>query len=570
MLAKIGRRLARAIAFSRSLLQQATRLSIIEWMPRPPKIKRATDERKLTAVYIRHSSDQQKDSPERQLHDNTTYAQKNGYEVVGVYSDAAISGINSSSRRGGLAQCLEDAQAGKFRYLLCWQQSRISRSDVRHLIQELNPFADIGVKFVWTDKGERDLDEFTDFLLMAIDGNSNIEYVRKVVQGSLSGRAKKAREGKWPQGATPYAYSTDDSGRLILHPDDQRVRLVRDMLNWYLEGASDRRIISMVMDKYGIKIGQSFVQKNLTDPINVGDFTWPRRTKAKMFAYCGGEVTSEFSNGRNGPEDQIFLPNNHPPVFERDKWLAGLRQRKSNAIRTTPLKPDNNPHFLTGLCRCAHCGSSFVGRKTPRRLVITCNGYREGKCLQYTIDAYEVLSMIAEGLSTAASESHVNEVRRSIQKRPDAKVDVASLRRQLVAKKKSHSELVDKISLLPAELMSEFGEKVMESKRSITALEERIRSATVSVEQDLESLDSQVKEMRVYVSRLSDIVANIRDTRPQLVNSLLKAYVFRVILDIGAREQYHDRWYLRDATMELNPSTAGLIATRWKHNQVRF
>ena len=65
-------------------------------------------------IYIRFSSDLQRPtSLEDQLRECREYAERQGWEVVGVYEDAALSA--TSSHRPGFQRLLADARAGRFR-----------------------------------------------------------------------------------------------------------------------------------------------------------------------------------------------------------------------------------------------------------------------------------------------------------------------------------------------------------------------------------------------------------------------------------------------------------------------
>jgi site-specific DNA recombinase len=79
------------------------------------------------ALYARYSSDNQRDaSIEDQSRICREQAPREGWQVVGAYKDAAISG-SSMILRSGIQSLLQDAQAGQFDLMLAEALDRISR-----------------------------------------------------------------------------------------------------------------------------------------------------------------------------------------------------------------------------------------------------------------------------------------------------------------------------------------------------------------------------------------------------------------------------------------------------------
>ena len=79
------------------------------------------------ALYARYSSDNQRDaSIEDQLRICREQAKREGWQIVGTYKDAGISG-SSMILRPGIQSLLQDAQAGQFDLVLAEALDRISR-----------------------------------------------------------------------------------------------------------------------------------------------------------------------------------------------------------------------------------------------------------------------------------------------------------------------------------------------------------------------------------------------------------------------------------------------------------
>jgi DNA invertase Pin-like site-specific DNA recombinase len=96
-----------------------------------------TTVRRRAALYVRVSTDKQTVDNQKLL--LTQVAERRGWDVVEVYSDAGISGAKERKDRPGLDQMLKDAQRGKFDIIMAWAIDRVGRSlfDLLGTIQHL-------------------------------------------------------------------------------------------------------------------------------------------------------------------------------------------------------------------------------------------------------------------------------------------------------------------------------------------------------------------------------------------------------------------------------------------------
>jgi DNA invertase Pin-like site-specific DNA recombinase len=92
---------------------------------------------KRAALYVRVSTDAQ--TVENQIRELKEVAERRGWEVVQVYSDAGISGLKGRANRLGLDQMLKDASRRKFDIVMAWAIDRVGRSliDLLPTIQHL-------------------------------------------------------------------------------------------------------------------------------------------------------------------------------------------------------------------------------------------------------------------------------------------------------------------------------------------------------------------------------------------------------------------------------------------------
>src|SRR6516225_9065070 len=81
---------------------------------------------KRAALYLRVSTDHQ--SVENQNRELRQIAERRGWAVVEVYSDAGISGAKRRDQRPGLDAMLKDASRRKFDVVMAWALDRLGRS----------------------------------------------------------------------------------------------------------------------------------------------------------------------------------------------------------------------------------------------------------------------------------------------------------------------------------------------------------------------------------------------------------------------------------------------------------
>lgn len=86
------------------------------------------------AIYCRidggRSSEYMKEGMDSQQNRLNGYAEKNGFQIVGIYSDLGKNGI--SDDRPGLNQLFADANAGLFHTVLVLERNRLFRNSLQH------------------------------------------------------------------------------------------------------------------------------------------------------------------------------------------------------------------------------------------------------------------------------------------------------------------------------------------------------------------------------------------------------------------------------------------------------
>jgi DNA invertase Pin-like site-specific DNA recombinase len=96
---------------------------------------------KRVGIYLRVSTDRQ--TTENQRRELEAVAARSGWEIVGFYEDAGISGANGREKRPGFDRLLKDATARKINMIAAWSVDLLGRS-LQHLVVFLNELQALG------------------------------------------------------------------------------------------------------------------------------------------------------------------------------------------------------------------------------------------------------------------------------------------------------------------------------------------------------------------------------------------------------------------------------------------
>src|SRR5260370_918959 len=148
------------------------------------------------ALYARVSTSNGQQDPEMQLRELREYADRRGWQIAEVYTDAGVSGAKDS--RPALNRLMSDAQKRRIDAVLVWKLDRFGRS-LRHLVNALAELEALGVAFV-SLRDNLDLATPSGRLMFQIIG-AMAEFERSLIQervkaGLRNAKAKGKRLGR--------------------------------------------------------------------------------------------------------------------------------------------------------------------------------------------------------------------------------------------------------------------------------------------------------------------------------------------------------------------------------------
>jgi DNA invertase Pin-like site-specific DNA recombinase len=310
--------------------------------------------RPRAAVYCRISDDREGErlGVERQREDCLARAQREGWEVVDVFTDNDV-GASTRSRkpRPAYRQMIKAAENGEIDVILSYSNSRLTRRplELEHLINLHNS---TGVLLRTIVSGDADLStadgRAVARTIAAWDAAEAERIGERVARAARQRREQGLRHGGFP----PYGYLNAPGGRLAIHPD--RAAVVREAAGRILSGESlygvwtdlnRRGILTAPSPRapHGARWQAQTLKRVLTAPATIG---------------CVQSDTGE-------------LREVSAPILDRKSWQR-LREALYDDQRFDQTrKPDwsnRRKYALSGLLTCSLCGHWLSGStRAPSR-----------------------------------------------------------------------------------------------------------------------------------------------------------------------------------------------------------
>lgn len=275
------------------------------------------------------------------------FANMNGWEIIGEFSEKGVSGFKVSAKdRDAIQEIQRDATLGKFDILLVFMFDRLGRrDDETPFIVEW--FVKNGIEVWSTEEGQQRFDNHVDKLMNYLrywqaSGESIKTSIRTKTQlGQI------VQEGKFRGGACPYGYSlikrgrTGKKGRELyeIERNPEEAIVVAKMFEMSSEQGFGARLISSELDSMGIKerngnpFHYSSIQKMLRNVLYTG-------------VLRSGETYSEIFDELKIVEQDIF---------DRVQTLMDQRTQHYQEKRNSPQRVGGQA-LLSGNIYCGHCG----------------------------------------------------------------------------------------------------------------------------------------------------------------------------------------------------------------------
>jgi site-specific DNA recombinase len=325
----------------------------------------AKDQISVVAIYVRVSSDQQREAHTIDSQRSTlkTYAEERGYVVFKQYEDEGFSG-SSIAGRPEFKQLLEDIPKQKFQAILVVEHNRITRSEnpeetgmIIRILMENN------IRIISPAEGILDLNRPPDELVAMIKLWISKEEKKEIIRKTMRGKLEKLRKGGWVAGKPPFGYKYDKE-KIAWSVNEEEAALIRWMVDKFIsEGWSLNRIIVDLMErdirgKHGKFWQHATLNYMLRSPAYKGEL-WTNKNTYKQDPKTG---TTRFVEEK--PESEwIKIPV--PAIIQPNEWEAVQRQLDDNRNVGRPTT-DNSCFLLKGMVVCGHCGARLQLQRGAR------------------------------------------------------------------------------------------------------------------------------------------------------------------------------------------------------------
>jgi site-specific DNA recombinase len=334
-------------------------------------------------IYARYSSDLQSDrSIEDQVRDCRALADRNGWQVLEVYADHAISG--ATLLRPGIQALLEHAGEARFDVVITEALDRLSRdlSDTAQLYKLLGFHQ---VKLFTLSEGE------VSQLHVGFKGTMNAQFLAELALKIRRGQRGNIEKGL-ASGGLSYGYVVvrefgphGEPLRGRRRINDDQAAVVRRIFADYVAGLTPLAI-ARALNAEGVPsmrggkwrtstIGGHRQRKHgiLHNELYIGVLIGGRTSKAK------DPRTSKEINRLHAEAQWRRVPVPELRIVDDATWKAAHDVKRANGGGPkTATRRRRSPHLLSDLIHCATCGARFVQRDAVR---LTCSGfYYDGTC----------------------------------------------------------------------------------------------------------------------------------------------------------------------------------------------
>lgn len=344
------------------------------------------------AIYARFSTDLQNDrSVEDQFALCEEYSQRQGYRIVGRYSDRARTG-STVHGRDGLWRLLDDARSAQFDVLVVEALDRLSRDqeDLAGIHKRLS-FAGIEIMAVHDGRA--------DAIQVGIRGLMSALMLTDLKHKIRRGMTGVVNDGR-VAGGKAYGYRPVPGrpGQPEIYEEEAQV--VRRIFAEYVQGAVPRDIAKRLNDDAipaprGTRWNASTLNGNegraygiLTNPIYAGEIVW-NRVRMIRNPDTGKRVS------RPNPESEWRRAEApHLRIVDAEVWQVA-QDRKTGRSKFHPKATDPRAkRLLTGLVKCGCCGGGLTMHDRRGEVVrVTCSTAKEsGSCAnrkRYRLDKIE-------------------------------------------------------------------------------------------------------------------------------------------------------------------------------------
>ena len=377
-------------------------------------------------LYARLSNDDDpaQNSLQNQQEICRTFAEKQGWTIVGSSTDDNISGMNFSRR--GLDTLTAAVQAKQVDTVLVKDLSRLGRHRTQTALF-IDFLREKQVRVISVTEG---VDTFCeeDDLMIGVRGLMNDYYAKDIGKKIRAGYRQKQKDGLVI--TPPFGYWKDrNTNQVVVHQDAaETVQLIYAL---YLQGCGQKEIARR-LNRLGRKTPAQIMTERLgydsqkPHKTRDGQFLWTYTSVKNVLveeAYTGvlNNHRREYNNGKAKHIDKTDWYRHEgffPVIIGKQEWeqVQALLKRQAR-----PANGNQAKHRYAGLLTCRECGNAFIPMircwNGKSRVEYVCRGYhRNGKtyCASHRIHE-EVLDAAVQEYAETVRKQCAEELKKLVQ-----------------------------------------------------------------------------------------------------------------------------------------------------------
>lgn len=509
--------------------------------------------KKRVVIYARFSSDMQREeSIDAQIRACKEWAEREGYEVIAIYHDEAMTAKNDN--RDDFQRMIADAFAGKFDIIVVHKFNRFARNKYDSVLYKKR-LADVGIKVVSATQKIDDTPEgkMMEGFLEAIDEYYSANLGLEVTKGLK----ENAHNGRSTGGTAPLGFVYDSEGKL--REDKGTSYIVRTIYNMYLDGFSMEGIANYLTVKgYRGRRGKEFVANSISKILKNERYTG-------TYLYTIGN-------------EEFKTENNHDVIIDKDTFEKVQAMRKNRSHK--PRLQSKHLYSLTGKITCGNCGGKYCGggakgyrnvRGIKKDIVYyVCPNKRYKRCDNSNVNkdklerhicqhilqellTDESIAKIADEFDRVLNEYKANQ--------PTEAID--TLKKEKASLEQAQEKLLD-LYLDPTSKMDKdtLNERMEKTKQRLAAVENEIKAHRVN-----ESFTMTREDAVEYLTRFKE---TFDETNKAIVKGLIDAFVDRVVIykkdiQITYKVDFNQRYEVEMQGDESSVEDGDVISTPLPH-----
>ena len=303
---------------------------------------------------------------------------------------------------------IEAAKQKKFQIILCKSQSRFTRDMelVEKYIHGLFPIW--GIRFIAV-ADNADTEVKGNKKARQINGLVNEWYLEDLSENVRMVFDLKRREGKYIGGFPIYGYRKDPADKNHIIPDPEAAEVVRQIYQWSLEGCG-RQNIAYLLNQRGVPNPTRYKAERgwtCNHPVKNDFGLWNKVTVGRILTnemYTGvmiqgrrRKVSYKSKVIIDTPESEWYrVEGTHEAIIDRATFEAVQRGLK---LRTR-TDGTGEAHLLSGLVKCADCGSTMSKCSNGNRSYLRCKLYADSGsqklCTRHSVRLDQLIDLISE------------------------------------------------------------------------------------------------------------------------------------------------------------------------------